>query len=82
MLKVGAKVEVSKEEGIVVGYATYTHSDTEEGIVVGYATYTHSDTDEQHCGYIVELKEGFFNQDRTIYASMIVVHPDNLKAIK
>jgi hypothetical protein len=63
-----------------VGTDVVVDGGREEGKVVGYAIYTHSACKEQYSGYIVELKNGFFNGDHTIYASMIVVHPDNLKA--
>ena len=51
-----------------------------EGKVIGQATVVSSNNDEMDMSYVVLLKEGFWNEDKNIFISMLLVHPDSMRA--
>jgi hypothetical protein len=48
---------------------------THYGNVVG----TYCSPQEDTWGYVVELDEGFWSEDHTMFIRLVVSHPDNLR---
>lgn len=51
------------------------------GKVVGYGSELSSTNTTMHAMYLIEINEGFWNLDQSVFVSTLVVHPDNVAAV-